>query len=120
MKQNVLQIVKASCAAVVFALVYALIFTLIVQLFCLPSGAIKPTNQVFKILSIVFGGLLFIRNDKGLVKGAIVGVVSVLLNYFLFSAIAASITFSWLFLVELLLGAVAGAITGVLAVSLIK
>lgn len=120
MKQNVFQVLKAACAAVVFALVYALLFTLVIQLFSLPSGAVKPTNQVFKVLSVVFGGLLFIRGEKGIVKGAVFGLVAVVLNYLLFGIIAQSFAVSWYFAVELLIGAVAGAVTGIIAVNMKK
>lgn len=55
MRKNVFQIVKAASAAVIASLVFVLIFTLIIQLFSLPMNAVKPVNQVFKIVSIVVG-----------------------------------------------------------------
>ena len=60
MRKNVFQIVKAASAAVIASLVFVLIFTLIIQLFSLPMNAVKPVNQVFKIVSIVAAGLIFI------------------------------------------------------------
>lgn len=120
MKKSVSQILKATCASVVFVLIYALLFTLIIQLFCLPTGVVKPTNQVFKILAITVGGLLFIREDKGLVTGAIFGAVSVIVNYLLFSLIACSFTIGPFFALELFLGVVAGGITGIIAVNIKK
>lgn len=120
MKKSVLQIIKASCASVIFALVYALVFALVIRLFSLPSSAIKPVNQVFKILAIAFGGLLFIREDKGLITGALFGAASVVLNYLLFGIIAGALDISAFFVIELLLGAVAGAITGIIAVNIKK
>ena len=120
MKKSVFRILKATCASVVFALVYALLFTFIIQLFCLPTGIIKPANQVCKILAIAFGGLIFIREDKGLISGAIFGAASVIANYLLFSLIAYSFTISPLFALELFLGIVAGAVTGIIAVNIKK
>ena len=119
-KKNVLQVLKATCAAVVFSLVFVLVFTLIIQLASLSSSVIKPVNQVFKILAIAGGGLLFIRGDKGLLKGAIYGVCAVLLTYLLFSLIGGSFSISWFFLLELVLGAAAGAISGIIAVNIKK
>lgn len=120
MKKSVFQVIKASCASVIFVLIYALVFALIIQLFSLPSEVIKPTNQVFKIISVAFGGLLFIREDKGLITGAVFGATSVIANHILFSILACSFSLGWTFVIELLLGAVAGAITGIIAVNIKK
>ncbi|MDE6075252.1 MAG: DUF3792 family protein, partial [Clostridia bacterium] len=80
-KDGILQVVKATLAAIVFSLVFVIVFTLIIQLASVSSGVIKPVNQVFKVIAIAVGGLLFIRGEKGFVKGAIAGLASVLLSY---------------------------------------
>lgn len=118
MRGHIFQILKAVLAAIIFSLVFVLVFTVIIQLFSLPAGVIKPVNQVFKILSVIFGGLLFIRGEKGLLKGAVYGVVAVLVTYLLYGAISLSLAFSWKTAAELLIGGAAGAITGVIAVNL--
>ncbi len=79
-KDGVLQVVKATLATVIFSLVFVIAFTLIIQLASVNSGVIKPVNQVFKIIAIAVGGLLFIRGEKGFLKGAIAGLVSVHLS----------------------------------------
>ena len=65
MRKNIFQVVKASAAAVIISLLFVLVFTLIIQFCSLSVGVIKPVNQVFKILSIIAGGLIFIRGEKG-------------------------------------------------------
>lgn len=120
MRKNVFQIVKAAAAAVVVSLLFVLVFTLIIQLFSLPTEAVKPVNQVFKIISIAVGGLLFIRGDKGLIKGIIYGLVAVLITYFLYGLIASSLSISWKFAIEIVLGMAAGGITGIIAVNIKK
>lgn len=119
-KSAVLQILKATCAAVVFSLIFVLVFTIVIQAASLTSAVIKPVNQVFKIVAIAGGGLLFIRGDKGLLKGAIYGVCAVLLTYLIFSIISGGFSISWLFVVEILIGAAAGGISGVIAVNVKK
>jgi len=119
-KNAALQVLKATCAAVVFSLAFVLVFTLIIQAASLSSGVIKPVNQVFKIIAIAGGGLLFIRGEKGLIKGAVYGVCAVLVTYLLFSIIGGSFAVSWFFALEILLGAAAGAISGVIAVNFKK
>ena len=116
MRKNIFQIVKASAAAVIVSLIFVLIFTLIIQLFSLPLGAVKPVNQVFKILSIAIGGLIFIRGDKGIIYG----FIAVIVTYLLYGAISHSLSISWKFIIEILLGVVCGAITGIIAVNIKK
>lgn len=120
MAKNIFQVVKAAAAAVIFSLLFVLIFTLIIQLFSLSTSVVKPVNQVFKILAIVAGGLMFIRGGTVLIKGLIYGLITVIITYLLFGLIAHSLTISWKFALELLFGAVAGAITGIIAVNVKK
>lgn len=120
MQQSVFQILKATLAAIIAAFVFVLAFTVVIQLFNLSTACVKPVNQVFKTVSVVIGGLLFIRGEKGLVKGAVYGVCAVLATYLLFSVISGAFTFSWKFILEILLGVVSGGITGILAVNLKK
>ena len=61
MRKTVFQIAKSVLAAVLISLVFVLLFTVIIQLFTVPMGAVKPVNQVFKIISVSLGGLIFIR-----------------------------------------------------------
>lgn len=118
--KDIFQVVKAAAAAVIASLIFVLIFTLIIQLFKLPLGAVKPVNQVFKILSIVVGGLIFIRGHKGWLKGMIYGFIAVMLTYLLYGAISHSLTISWKFVIEIVLGIASGAITGIIAVNIKK
>lgn len=120
MRKNIFQVIMAAAASVVISLAFVLIFTLIIQLFSLPMNAVKPVNQVFKIVSIAAGGLIFIRGDKGLIKGMIYGLIAVVVTYLLYGLISMSLSISWLFAIEILLGAVAGGISGVIAVNIKK
>ena len=120
MRKNIFQVIMAAAAAVEISLVFVLAFTLIIQLFSLSTAAVKPVNQVFKIISIAAGGLIFIRGDKGLVKGLIHGLIAVIITYLLYGLIAQSLSISWKFAIEILLGIVAGGISGVIAVNIKK
>ena len=118
MRTTVIQITKSVLAAILLSLTFVLVFTVIIQLCTLPSTVIKPVNQVFKILSIIISGLLFIRDDKGLIKGAIHGTLAVVLTFLVFGAISLSLSADWKFAIELLLGAIAGGASGIIAVNL--
>ena len=118
MRDNVLQFLKATLAAAIFSLLCVLIFSFIIQLFSVSTDVIKPVNQVFKILAIALGGILFIRGGRGLFKGAVYGVCAVLVTYLLFSIISSSFAVTWLFALEIALGAVAGGISGIIGVNI--
>jgi putative membrane protein (TIGR04086 family) len=118
MKTNIFQVIKSAVGAVVVSLLFVLIFTLIIQLFSLSTDVVKPVNQIFKILSIVTGVLIFVRDDKGIVKGGIAGFIAVIITYFLYSAISGTLSISWRFPVEILLGTFSGAISGIIAVNI--
>ncbi len=118
MRDNVFQVIKATLAATIFSLVCVLIFSFIIGLFSLSADIIKPVNQVFKIIAIALGGILFIRGGRGLAKGAVYGVCAVLVTYLLFAVISSSFAVSWLFALEIVLGAVAGAISGIIGVNI--
>lgn len=120
MRANIVQIVKAVLAAVIISLAFVLIFTVVIQLFSLPTSAIKPVNQVFKVIAIAAGGLIFIRGDGGLLKGIIYGIAAVIVTYFIYAAISSSLSVSWKFIFEILLGAAAGGISGIIAVNIKK
>lgn len=117
MIKDMFQIGKATFASAIFVLAYSLIFAGIISLFGVPSPAIKPVNQIFKILSVVFGGLLFIRGERGLLKGVVFGISAVIQTWLLFSTIACSFSFGWTLLLEIIIGAFAGGIVGVIAVN---
>ena len=118
MRESVLQVIKATLAAVIFSLACVLVFSFVIQLFNLSSAVIKPVNQVLKTLCIAAGGLLFLRGSGGLIKGAAYGAVAVAATYVIYSAIAGSFAVTWLFAAEVLLGAAAGAISGVIGVNM--
>ncbi len=120
LKESLVQIAKATLFAIAFSLVYVLVFTLIIHLTQLQTSVIKPVNQVFKIIAVALGSVLFIRGQKGYIKGAAVGLCTVILSYILFSVIGGSFAIEWTFIVEILTSVAAGAVTGIIAVNLKK
>lgn len=119
MSDDVLQIVKSVLASVIFCLIFVVVFSLVLTLFALPTSCIKPVNQIFKIICIFLGGLIFIRSDKGIFKGAIHGVLASLCSTVLVFMMG-GFAFTPFYLLELLLAAVAGAATGIIAVNIKK
>ena len=112
------QIVKGTGIAVLFALVATVLFSFILRLTPLPDSVIMPVDQCIKALAVLFGCLFSLRGEKGWLKGLAVGMLTVALTGFVFSAVARDFSFSLLQLAEFAFGAVAGLLSGIVAVNL--
>ncbi|HIY96551.1 MAG TPA: TIGR04086 family membrane protein [Candidatus Borkfalkia excrementigallinarum] len=103
---------KGIALSAVFTLAMVLVFALFIKLFSVGSSVILPVNQVIKVVSIFLGCFLCIRPGKSAVKGAICGLGTVIVTYFLFAIIAGEISFGWGNVLDLAFGALAGLISG--------
>ncbi len=115
---GVFTIVKGLLCALVTALLLAVIFASILQAFPLPDSVIYPVNQVIKGVAIALGAVLFVRGEKGWLKGGAVGLLFTALSYLGFSALGGDFSLSWLILLELVLALLTGALGGALGVNL--
>ena len=114
------QIVKGSVLAVLLSLALALIFALVLLLFSLPDSVILPINQTLKVLAIALAVLLSVRDEKGWIKGAIIGFIATMLTTFAFSFLGGGLSLSWLIFAELAYCGAAGAVMGMLSANLFK
>ena len=112
------QIVNGTGIAVLFALVATVLFSFILRLTPVPDSVIMPVDQCIKALAVLFGCLFSLRGEKGWLKGLAVGMLTVALTGFVFSAVARDFSFSLLLLAEFAFGAVAGLLSGIVAVNL--
>ncbi|HIR23840.1 MAG TPA: TIGR04086 family membrane protein [Candidatus Scatosoma pullicola] len=112
------QIVKGTGIAVLFALVATVLFSFILRLTPVPDSVIMPVDQCIKALAVLFGCLFSLRGEKGWLKGLAVGMLTVALTGFVFSAVARDFSFSLILLAEFAFGAVAGLLSGIVAVNL--
>lgn len=112
------QIVKGTGIAVLFALVATVLFSFILRMTPVPDSVIMPVDQCIKALAVLFGCLFSLRGEKGWLKGLAVGMLTVALTGFVFSAVARDFSFSLLLLAEFAFGAVAGLLSGIVAVNL--
>ncbi len=112
------QVLKAVVFSLLFALCSVFVFAMVLRFVALPDSVIKPVVGVLKTLCGGLGALLFVRGDKGLLKGALIGVFSVLATRLLFSAFCGFYINGFWILIDLLINAVACGICGVIAVNL--
>lgn len=119
-KDYLLTVLKGTVIALLLSLILVLLFAFLIQVFSIPLTAIKPVNMVLKIIAVFVGVFFSVKDDKGLIKGAITGIVIIFFTFLLYSIIGRNLYFTSSLIWELLLGGAVGAIAGILAVSFRK
>ena len=114
------QIIKGVALALAFSLLSSVIFANVLRFSTLPDKVIYPINQTVKVLAVSLGTIIFVREEKGLLKGLAIGGLFTALSYLTFSAIGGDFSLSWLIVAELALSAFAGIVCGIIAVNLKK
>ena len=112
------QILKGALLALAFSFLMTVIFANVLRFTPLPDKVIYPVNQTVKVLSIAVGTLVFIRGEKGFLKGIAVALIFTALSYLAFSAIGGDFSLSWLIFAELFIAVLSGIICGAVAVNL--
>lgn len=116
----IVPVIKGSLIAVAISLVGILFFAFLIKLFGIADGWLKPINQVIKAISIFIGVFLGLKNDneKGLVKGLIIGLAYTFVAFVVFSILNGKFNFDKTLLTDVLFGGITGAICGVIAVNI--
>ena len=115
---GVFSIVKGALFSVAFSLLFAIVFAVILRAGSITDTVIYPINQAVKVVAVAIGTLLFVRGEKGWIKGGVIGLIFTALSYLAFSAIGGDFSLSWLIVVELAVGFFSGALSGIIAVNL--
>ena len=113
-------VIKGVLTAVITALIGVLVFALVIKITVLSSNAVKTVNQFIKILAVFLGCVVAVRAEKGLIKGALIGVISNFTIYLVFSTLGGVSIFTLSFLIDTIFLLIVGGITGVIAVNLKK
>ncbi len=116
LKDYLLTILKGTVIALLLSLIFVLIFAFIIQAFSLPMSAIKPVNVVLKMIAVFVGVFFSVKEDKGLVKGLLTGIVIIFFAFLLFGLLGKNLYFTWSLVWELLLGGAIGSVAGILSV----
>lgn len=119
-KKNILSIAKGVLISIVVSLVSILFFAFIVKLFGLSDNSLKVVNQIIKVVSIMIGTFLGVKNDKekGLVKGLLIGLLYTFFAFVIFSALNGNFSFGKSLLNDVIFGGITGAICGIITVNL--
>ena len=113
-------VIKATLLALAVSLMVALAFAVILRVSGMGERWIYTINQLAKGISILVGVAVFVRGEKGWLKGGGVGLLFTGLSYLAFSAIGGDFSLSWLILLELLIAFLVGAISGIFTVNVKK
>jgi putative membrane protein (TIGR04086 family) len=112
-----INIIKGVCVTLIVTLIGVLVFSFIIKLAVLNGKTIKMVNQFIKIISLFLGCLFSVRGKLGLLRGAIIGVLSMAVIYLVFALLGASNAFNIGFVLDLVFGLIVGAISGLIAVN---
>lgn len=112
-------IFKGSLVSVSISLVLILIFALFIKFFNIPDAAIQPVNQIIKIISILFGVLIGLKKfpQKGLLTGALIGLVYTILAFLIFSLLGGTFSFNASLFVDMFFAIIIGALCGIFFVN---
>ena len=111
-------IVKAVLLALGISLLASVIFAVILQSGHMNEGGVYAITQTIKGISIAIGAVVFVRGEKGWLKGGGVGLLYTALSYLAFSSLGGDFSLTWLIFAELAIAFTVGMIGGILAVNL--
>lgn len=118
--EGVFTLVKSVLFSLAVSLLASVVFAVVLRAVALDGGVIYTVNQVLKVISIALGVLVFVRGEKGWLKGGGTGLFYTALSYLAFSALGGDFSLSWMIIFELAIALAAGAVSGILAVNLKK
>ena len=111
------QILKGVGFALGFSFLAVVILANILRFTPLSEKVVYPVNQTVKVVAILLGAFLFVRGEKGFLKGGAIALMFTALSYLTFSAIGGNFSLSWWIVIELFLALSAGIIGGAIAVN---
>lgn len=117
-KNIVLDFLKGIIVATVTSLVSVVVLALFVKWFSLSDKVIAAVTMVIKAASVVLGAIFAVKGEsRGLVKGAIFGLVYILFSICLFGLLSGSISFSIMSLLDIVSACLVGGIVGIVKVN---
>ncbi len=122
MKNNFLKILKGSIVSIIITLVLIIFASMILTFTNIPEAVIPAMIIIISAISILVGSIistLYIDN-KGMVNGACVGLIYIVVLYLLSSITVAGFNLNIKSSVMMLVSIIAGMIGGIIGVNLHK
>lgn len=115
-------VAKGVLCGLCVAFVGILLFAFVLRFTNVPDSIITPVNQVIKGISIFFGVFFGLKKQKkmGIVYGFLIGLLFIVVAFFVFSLLDGTLVFDKTFLNDIVFGSIIGAICGIICVNLKK
>lgn len=115
-------LLKGSLMALSISLILICIFAFVLRFCDISSDAIKPINQVIKIVSILIGCFYGLKKatEMGFITGFSIGILYTILAFVVFSILNGGFVFERTIINDLIFGGIAGAVAGIIAVNFKK
>ena len=111
------QIIKGALFSVFCTVIGVLIFALIIKIANLGEGVIKTVNQFIKIVSLFLGASFSIKENKGLIKGLILGGFYALIVSLVFRLLGGGYSTFLSFILDFIFCLLVGAIFGIILIN---
>lgn len=111
------EILKGAGIAFVFTFVFVAIFALVLRAATLSSLAVKAVNQFIKAISLFIGCFFSLRSERGLLKGALTGILWAALVYAAFALFGSGRFGALAIVADFIFAAIIGGLSGVIAVN---
>ena len=120
MNQNVIRVIKGSGFAIIISLILLLIYASLLTTTDISETTITPVVIIVSGISILIGSSIssFKIKNQGMLNGALVGLIYMVLIYLLSSILLTGFTMNLKSIIMILVGMMAGMVGGIIGVNL--
>jgi len=118
-KENVIfDFLKGIIISILLSLILVVIFALCLKWFDISEKTIVPVTFAIKYISVIVGSLFATNGEsKGLIKGALFGLIYICSSFLVFSLLSNSFSFDLTTLLDIVSSVLLGAIVGIIRVN---
>ncbi len=118
-KPAIVDVLRSTLKAVIISIIGVLILAILVKFCNLSASIVFPINQTIKFASILLGCILGIKEKShGAIKGAIIGLLYILLSVFIFLIVDKTLNAQSFNFIDFATGTAGGLISGIIAVNI--
>ena len=119
LKANIIRIIKGSLLSIIVSVIFLIVFAMLLTYTSLSENTITPIVLAIVGLSILLGSYLSTKkiNKKGILNGAMVGVIYMLILYIISSVIFMDFSINASSIIMIICGIIAGIIGGIIGVN---
>lgn len=121
-QKKILTTLSGATISIAITLVLILLFAVLIRFLNIPDSFIFPVNQVIKIISLIIGIVFVLKkdNNKGFLKGILIGTFYFIISYIVFSILQGKFSIEMNNLLDLILTSFMGGLIGIIFVNILK